>query len=204
MKLYTRTGDDGTTGLFGGARVAKDDLRIESYGTVDELNAWLGMCVAACDAGSPVQGRMQAMLISLQSRMFDLGSDLATPSSVGEVAAKRTVRIEAEHVAEAERWIDEVDEQNEPIRAFVLPGGCELSARLHVARGVCRRAERLVVALARRESVSVEAIHLLNRLSDLLFAMARLANRSSGVADTEWRKSPPGKKSRPRKSRPGR
>ncbi len=189
MKLYTRTGDDGSTGLFGGPRVAKDHPRIEAYGTVDELNASMGMCVSACDPRVAAHARMREILVALQSRLFDLGADLATPTGAADTAARRGVRIEARHVAEAEGFIDEVDGQNDAIRVFVLPGGCELSSRLHVARTVCRRAERLVIALARGETVGAEAIHLLNRVSDLLFAMARLANKSSGIADVEWRKN---------------
>ncbi|MSR29441.1 MAG: cob(I)yrinic acid a,c-diamide adenosyltransferase [Phycisphaerales bacterium] len=189
MKLYTRTGDDGTTGLFGAARVGKDHPRIEAYGTVDELNAWLGMCASACHGTHPAVERMRVILVSLQSRLFDLGADLATPPDASDAATKRVSRIEPRHVAEAESYIDEIDSGNEAIRAFVLPGGSELAARLHVARTVCRRAERLSVALARSGEVGPGAIHLLNRLSDLLFAMARRANKAAGQSDIEWRKN---------------
>ena len=186
MKLYTRSGDDGSTGLFGAGRVGKDHPRIESYGTVDELNSWLGMCREACDSSREAECRMSEILVMLQSRLFDLGADLATPPGSGDAAARRVARIEERHVKQAESFIDEVDGGNDPIRVFVLPGGSELAARLHVARTVCRRAERLVVALARKEEVGAHTIHLLNRISDLLFAMARRANKARGLPDVEW------------------
>ena len=143
MKLYTRTGDDGTTGLFGGGRVSKDHPRIEAYGTVDELNAGLGLAAAACGE-DPTGRRFREILASLQSRLFDIGADLATPE--GSPLRSRLPGVGERHVAELERWIDEVDGAVPPIRTFVLPGGTELAARLHLARTVCRRAERLIVA----------------------------------------------------------
>ena len=189
MKLYTRTGDDGSTGLFGAGRVDKDHPRIEAYGTVDELTSWLGMCVAACDGARAGEARVAAMLTRLQSRLFDLGADLATPGDASAPAASRVARIEARHVEEAERFIDEIEAGNDPIRAFVLPGGSELAARLNVARTVCRRAERLAVSLSKEQPVGASTVHLLNRISDLLFAMARRANKERGVADVEWNKN---------------
>ncbi|MDZ4754890.1 MAG: cob(I)yrinic acid a,c-diamide adenosyltransferase [Phycisphaerae bacterium] len=184
MKLYTRSGDDGTTGLFGGGRVSKDDPRIEAYGTVDELNACIGLAASSCSADRPVQKRLLEMFGQIQSRLFDIGADLATPEE--SKAAAKIVRIDASVVQEIESWIDEIDGGNPPIRAFVLPGGTELAARMHLARTVCRRAERLMVHLAHSESVSQAAIHWINRLSDLLFAMARRANHDLGVADVPW------------------
>jgi cob(I)alamin adenosyltransferase len=211
VKLYTRTGDDGTTGLFGGQRVGKDDPRVEAYGTVDELNAAIGMVLAAVpgpmkpdltkshpggearrrsgSSSSSALDSMRAMLTSLQSRLFDLGADLATPA--GSKHESKVARLDASHAAELERWIDEVDGGNEPMTQFVLPGGTELAARLHVARTICRRAERLLVSLARAETVNPHAVVVLNRLSDLLFAMARRANREVGVADVPWVPQPP-------------
>ncbi|MSR44224.1 MAG: cob(I)yrinic acid a,c-diamide adenosyltransferase [Phycisphaerales bacterium] len=186
MKLYTKTGDDGSTGLYGGGRVMKHHPRIEAYGTVDELNAWLGMCVCACAPDHATDARMREILLRLQSRLFDLGADLATPA--GSAGESRVARIAARHVAEAESFIDEIEGENEPIRVFVLPGGSLLAAHLHVARVVCRRAERLLVSLGENESVGPEAIHFLNRLSDLFFAMARRANGAHGVADVPWQK----------------
>ena len=180
-KLYTRSGDDGSTGLFGGDRVDKDHPRVEAYGTVDELNATVGLAAAACD---PAHTAFAQRLAAIQSRLFDIGADLATPlESRHEVHIHR---IDAADVAELERWIDEIDEQNEPMRQFILPGGTDLAARLHVARTTCRRCERRLVGLAREHSIGGATLVYLNRLSDLLFAMARLANRDAGVADVPW------------------
>ncbi|HMN96090.1 MAG TPA: cob(I)yrinic acid a,c-diamide adenosyltransferase [Phycisphaerales bacterium] len=187
MKLYTRTGDDGTTGLFSGARVSKDHPRIEAYGTVDELNSSLGLAIAACDPGRAFESRLAEILGEIQSRLFDIGADLATPE--GSANESRIVRIDDDHVAESERWIDEVDGGNLPMRHFVMPGGTELAARLHLARTICRRAERLVVSLSHVEPVGTASIRYLNRVSDLLFACARRANREAGVADLPWKPS---------------
>ncbi|MCP3902951.1 MAG: cob(I)yrinic acid a,c-diamide adenosyltransferase [Planctomycetes bacterium] len=184
MKLYTKTGDDGTTGLFGGDRVGKDHPRVEAYGTVDELNAAVGLAAAAVDPGSAGLDRIAAIFSSLQSRLLDLGADLATPA--GSKHAGKVARLDAGHVGEVEGWIDEIDAANEPMTHFVLPGGTDLAARLHLARTICRRAERLLVTLGGSETVTPEAIVYLNRVSDLLFAMARLANLAAGVADVPW------------------
>ena len=183
MALYTRTGDDGNTGLFGGERVGKEHPRVEALGTVDELNAWLGLAAAACDPKNPPQERFLEILSDLQSRIFDLGADLATPPD-GHRA--KIAPISREHVQEVEGWIDEIDSANKPMRNFVLPAGTELAARLHVARSVCRRAERRLVILARITMVSAVALSFVNRISDLLFAMARLANKDAGVPDVPW------------------
>jgi cob(I)alamin adenosyltransferase len=185
MRLYTRTGDDGTTGLFSGERVNKDHPRIEAYGTVDELNACLGMVASGCDRATAFGRRLHEIVTELQSRLFDIGADLATPQ--GARNESKVERIDDALVAESERWIDEVDGGNAPLRAFVLPGGTELAARLHVARTVCRRAERLMVALSHSEPVNGAAIRYVNRVSDLLFAAARRANTEAGVADVPWR-----------------
>jgi len=184
MKLYTRTGDDGTTGLFGGDRVGKDDLRVEAYGTVDETNASLGLAVAACDGQRAVHRRFLEILGEIQSRLFDIGADLATPAASKHEAKIR--RVGDPDAAELERWIDEIDGANAPMQNFVLPGGTELAARLHLARTICRRAERRMVALARMETVNGAALKYVNRLGDLLFAMARRANGEAGVADVPW------------------
>ncbi len=180
MKLYTRTGDDGSTGLFGGDRVRKDNARIEAYGAVDELNAHLGLALSACDSNE----RLAALLAPIQSRLFDLGADLATP--VGSAHEDKVKRLTETEVTDLEHLIDEIDGQNDEIRAFVMPGGTELAARLHVGRVVCRRAERAMVALTDSEEVNPSALRFMNRLSDLLFAAARLANKSAGVADVPW------------------
>jgi len=184
MTLYTRTGDDGTTGLFGGPRVRKDDPRVEAFGTVDEFNASLGLAIAMCNAASAFESALAERLRGLQSRLFDLGADLATP--MDSQHASKIARIELEHAAQIEQWIDEVEASNEPMRNFVLPGGTELAARLHVARAVCRRAERCTIQLAASQSINPLTIILMNRVSDLLFALARRVNREAGVADVPW------------------
>ncbi|MEO0476438.1 MAG: cob(I)yrinic acid a,c-diamide adenosyltransferase [Planctomycetota bacterium] len=178
MKLYTKRGDDGHTDLIGGARVSKNHLRVGAYGAVDELNATIGLALADCDIDAINKG-----LITIQCRLFELGADLATPGS--EKAAQS--RLKAEGVVELESQIDASTEQLESLRNFILPGGTTLAARLHLARTVCRRAEREVVALAASDPVDPTATIYLNRLADLLFAFARLANAKAGVADVPWR-----------------
>jgi cob(I)alamin adenosyltransferase len=178
-KVYTRTGDDGTTGLGGGQRVAKDSLRIEAYGTVDELNSQIGV-VSAIGVGEKIAGP----LASIQNDLFHLGSDLCI---LEEDKAKRPVpRIEKRHVLALERLMDALSEELAPLENFILPGGCPSAAALHVARTVCRRAERLVIALSRQEAVGAHTVTYLNRLSDALFVMARHENKSRGVADVLW------------------
>ena len=179
MKLYTSTGDDGTTGLFGGDRVSKDDVRIDAYGAVDELNAALGLALVVCD--QPV---LKEHLAPIQSRLFDLGTDLATP--IGSRHGDKVLRMNGAHVKNIEDSIDAIDALNDDITTFVLPGGSDLASRLHLARCICRRAERETVRLAHRDEITPESIILLNRLSDLLFASARLANKLSGVPDVPW------------------
>jgi cob(I)alamin adenosyltransferase len=184
MKLYTKTGDDGSTGLFGGERVGKDSVRVEAYGCVDELNGYVGWAASAVGVGE-----LKPMLVRIQSWLFDLGSELAAPAvrvGAGEKGGAGAVRLEGEQVAELEGWIDRVCMGLPELRNFVLPGGCEASARLHVARGVCRRAERVCVALSRVEPVRGEVVVFLNRLGDLLFAMARRANQLAGEAEVLW------------------
>lgn len=189
MKLYTRTGDDGTTGLFSGTRVSKDHPRIEAYGTVDEFNAVIGLAMSACRPGDPLERRMLEIFGEVQSRLFDIGADLATPEGANN--SSKILRIEEHHVAEVEGWIDEMDGGNPPLRAFVMPSGCELAARLHLARTVCRRAERLMVSLGQLEPVGTGPLRYVNRLSDLLFAMARRANHNAGIGDVPWIPSRP-------------
>lgn len=186
MKLYTRRGDTGTTDLFGGQRVDKDALRVEAYGTVDELNAHLGLVAAALDAKAAAE--MRDVLRNLQSRLFEIGADLASPRT--EDDASNTVagiaRIDQTQIDELEQWIDRFAEPVPEMRHFILPGGAESAARLHVARAVCRRAERICVALHKRESIGEHVMIYLNRLSDLLFAMARRGNQLAGVDDVPW------------------
>lgn len=178
MNLYTRTGDDGTTGLYGGGRTTKDAIRVEAFGTVDELNSALGLAATTCE-----QAELSRIIAVLQPRLFDLGADLCTPL---DAHAPKEVRITPRHVEELENLIDEVAGKLEPLKTFVLPGGCELAARLHLARTVCRRAERLIVALAHNEPVGEGVVPYINRVSDLLFAMARRANQLAGVDDVPW------------------
>lgn len=192
MKLYTRRGDTGSTDLFGGQRVDKDALRVEAYGTVDELNAHLGLVDAAC--GEAPFAELRSVILELQSRLFEIGADLATPRKEEADDARKTgesaeyvSRIAASHVDELERWIDHFCADLPEMRHFILPGGSELAARLHVARGVCRRAERVCVALSKREPVGSQVIIYLNRLSDLLFAMARAANSQANIDDVPWK-----------------
>ena len=185
MKLYTRSGDDGSTGLFGGGRVAKDHPRVTAYGTVDETNATIGLAMSALPAKDDgFLGRMHAMLHLCQSRLFDIGADLATPE--GTAHEEKTVRLPDAAVAEMENFIDEVESGNVPMTTFVLPGGSEVAARLHMARTVARRAERKIVELAHTETVSSNVVAWVNRLSDLLFAMARRANRELQIEDIPW------------------
>ena len=190
MKLYTRTGDDGSTGLFGGARVRKDHVRIEAYGTVDELNGLLGLALAACTGEDDGSRHLLELLGPIQSRLFDLGADLATPADSPH--ADKVRRLAETEVAELENLIDDIDGRNDEIRTFVMPGGSELAARLHVARGACRRSERAIVSLADVDEVNPATIRFMNRLSDLLFASARFANKSLGIADVPWVARSPG------------
>jgi cob(I)alamin adenosyltransferase len=167
-KIYTRTGDAGETSLFGGSRVAKNDARIEAYGTVDELNAFIGVARASWRE-SPID----ATLSDIQSDLFDLGAHLAAPGSA------RFIGVPELRIAELERLIDAMESELEPLKSFILPGGSMAAAHLHVARTVCRRAERLCVALG-------EDVVYLNRLSDYLFVAARYANKHHAVADITW------------------
>lgn len=181
MKIYTRTGDDGQTALFGGGRVPKDALRVIAYGTVDELNAVLGWSLTVM-----ADGRSRSRLEAIQHDLFAIGSALATPPPAEGRRSPVIPDVPVDRVAEMETWIDEADGQLPELRAFVLPGGSEGAAALHVARTVCRRAERTVVALARNEEVADGITVYINRLSDLLFTLARLENVRAGRGDTEW------------------
>lgn len=180
-RIYTRTGDDGTTGLVAGARRLKSDLRVEAYGTVDETNATVGLA-RLHTAG----GELDGMLGRIQNDLFDLGADLATPET-DEPLRHEPLRVVEEQVLRLEREIDTLNAHLSPLRSFVLPGGTAAAAALHLARTVSRRAERLVVALAARpeERVSSPAIKYLNRLSDFFFVAARYAN-AKGADDVLW------------------
>lgn len=183
MNIYTRTGDDGTTGLIGGQRVSKDHGRIDAYGTVDELNAQLGLAVCVARSSAKSQ-ELVGELTAVQNELFAVGARLATPPSSPYAASLPPVR--AEWVERLEKEIDAAQKRMEPLRQFILPGGSELAARLHVCRTVSRRAERLVVTLHRVEPLDDAVLTYMNRLSDWLFVHARLANQLEGVADVVW------------------
>ncbi len=178
MRIYTRTGDTGETGLIGGVRVPKDDPRVDAYGTVDELNAALG--VARCYLNQLPD--LDALLEQFQNELFDIGAELASPPE----RAAQFQSIEERHITAIEEAIDRFEEELEPLRQFILPGGTPAAAHLHLSRTVCRRAERQVVHLSRISTVNAAIIKYLNRLSDLLFVMARVANHRAGVADVKW------------------
>lgn len=176
MKIYTRTGDQGETSLFDGTRVSKADARVDTYGDVDELQAWLGFARAA---GAPE--RLAVMLEQIQRDLFALGAQLADPQH--RIAARVTkAALSTEDVARLESWIDALEAPLPPLRHFILAGGAPAGASLHIARAVCRRAERRMVALG----ADALLITFINRLSDLLFVMARSANHDVNVPETEW------------------
>lgn len=182
-RIYTRGGDRGLTSLVGGQRVPKDTLRIESYGTVDELNAFVGL--AATSAGErPATVRLGEILVRVQHELFNLGSILAT---LPEDVHPRQPQVTERDVEQLEREIDEMNGALPALSSFVLPGGSRLNAELHVCRTVCRRAERIVVALSKHETVPGLAVTYLNRLSDALFVYSRWANRQLEVEETLWR-----------------
>ena len=177
MKIYTRTGDRGETSLFGGARVTKNDPRIEAYGTVDELNSFIGVARAAWTE-SPID----AQLHQAQMDLFEIGAHLASPGT------SRFPGVEAARIEELEQAIDRMESELEPLKTFILPGGTLAAAHLHVTRTVCRRAERLVVALGDPAEATQSTIAYLNRLSDFLFVAARFANARAGVGDVPWKR----------------
>lgn len=177
MKIYTKTGDAGETSLFGGKRVSKTSKRIEAYGTVDELNAQLGVAAAAC-----ADDRLRALLRELQKDCFVVGADLATPLE----DAHHMHRVSASDSARLERHIDTLDAELAPLKHFILPGGTPCAAALHLARTICRRAERRVCELEQEGSINADTRVYLNRLSDLLFVMARVTNLRAGKQETIW------------------
>ena len=181
FKIYTRTGDKGDTGLFGGGRVAKDNPRVEAYGDVDELNAVIGMARAV-----ELMPRIDEVLVPVQRDLFGIGAILATPDREKMREQLVKARIDEERIEELERAIDAGDAELEPLTAFIVPGGTPKAAALHVARTVCRRAERRVVALPSDADVPDLVIVYLNRLSDLLFTLARLANKRAGAGEVTW------------------
>jgi cob(I)alamin adenosyltransferase len=181
MKIYTRTGDQGETGLFGGGRVSKSDPRVAAYGDVDELNSAIGVARA-----SPPETLFDDLLTAIQRDLFSLGGHLATPDPDKVRKALEKAELDEGRIAAFERAIDEADAELPPLRAFVLPAGTAKAAALHLARTICRRAERSVVALAAGSPVPSLFLVYLNRLSDLLFTLARLANHRAGNGDVTW------------------
>ncbi|MFZ5897159.1 MAG: cob(I)yrinic acid a,c-diamide adenosyltransferase [Myxococcota bacterium] len=179
MRIYTKTGDDGTTGLFGGERVPKDSLRVEAYGTVDELNSVLGM--ARAEQSAP---ELDALLAELQDDLLCLGAELAcVPGKEKNLSSRAIGELDIERL---ERAIDEHEAKLPPLRNFILPGGSRASAALHLARTVCRRAERCVLSAGREAALRGALLIYLNRLADLLFVLARRANQLAGSSDVAW------------------
>lgn len=181
-RIYTRTGDSGRTSLFGGGKVPKDHRRVAAYGDVDELNSTIGMARATAGPAD----FFESLLETIQRDLFVIGGHLATPDPEKVRAALARAEFDSGRVEEFERTIDLADEELSPLKAFILPGGTAKAAAFHVARTVCRRAERSVVALAAAEEVPGEFLVYLNRLSDLLFTLARLANHRAGTGDVTW------------------
>lgn len=171
-KIYTRTGDDGTTGLGNGDRVKKHDVRVQAYGTVDELNSQLGVLIAH---GLP--GKLNQLLCQIQHELFDLGSELSVPGY--QV-------LEAQHITALEQWLDHFNQQLPPLKEFILPGGSMMAAQCHVVRTVCRRAERMCTELAQTHSINASSVSYLNRLSDLLFVVARVLARQEHGSEVMW------------------
>ena len=182
-RIFTRTGDSGTTSLCGGQRVPKDSLRVRAYGAVDELNSVIGMAGAA-----GLCPRLTELLPILQSELFSLGSDLCFLDD--DPGRQQIQPVQATQAEQLERWIDELAAVVGPLVNFVLPGGTPGAAQLHVARTVCRRAEREVLALSRAETINPHILSYLNRLSDLLFVMARFENHARGAAEPQWHPGP--------------
>ncbi len=181
MKIYTKTGDAGDTGLFGGGRVPKDDVRVEAYGDVDELNAVIGVVRAQ----SPFP-RIDDLLLSIQRDLFSIGALLATPDRAKMEQHLSKANLDSARISVLERAIDSCEADLDPLKSFILPGGTEKAAALHFARTVCRRAERRVVTLGRETPLPDLVVIYLNRLSDLLFMLARLANRTGGSGEVAW------------------
>lgn len=181
MKIYTRTGDEGKTGLFGGGRVSKDHPRVEAYGDVDELNAVIGAARSV-----EVMPRIDEILVSIQRDLFSIGAILATPDRDKMEQHLTKARIDQDRIKQLEIAIDECDRELEPLKAFIVPGGSVKAASLHVARTVCRRAERRVIHLQREVDIPSLVVIYLNRLSDLLFTLARFANHRVGAGEVTW------------------
>jgi cob(I)alamin adenosyltransferase len=181
-KIYTRTGDDGTTGLVGGSRVKKTAIRVQAYGDIDELNSHIGLCATLCE--SPHIAPLQEKLLLIQNELFDIGSELACPAGGAMPSIPTTT---PEQVQRLEQWIDELNTNLPVLQSFVLPGGSVPNAQLHISRCVCRRAERSILSLHEAEPINEHVRHYVNRLSDLLFVMSRAAASLSGALESLWK-----------------
>ncbi|MGD0649648.1 MAG: cob(I)yrinic acid a,c-diamide adenosyltransferase [Verrucomicrobiia bacterium] len=185
-RIYTRTGDDGTTGIVGGKRVSKDSPRIWAYGTVDELNSSIGLARAFnAEEKSPASRRIEKVLARIQNELFNLGAELAM---LPEDFREGMPRVSRSHVVALEKLMDALNAELGPLKKFILPGGCKTAAALHQARTICRRAERFCVRLARDDKIGEFVVPYLNRLSDALFVLARWANKARGVKENFWQK----------------
>jgi cob(I)alamin adenosyltransferase len=182
MKIYTKTGDEGLTSVIGG-RVPKDDSRVETYGTIDELNSYVGVAISLMNNQAQFQD-LEELLLNIQHELFDCGSDLAFVRK-----QDRSYKVTPEFIRKLEEAIDRMESETPPLKRFILPGGSMLSSQLHICRTVCRRAERLVVTMARNTEINAEVRSYLNRLSDFFFVAARLANVRSGIPDIEYVRS---------------
>lgn len=180
MKIYTKTGDKGETGLFGGERVSKHSTRLDAYGTVDELNSFLGLAILEVN-----NQEIKSIIKEIQQKLFVVGSDLATPQTEKNQKLKIT-RTPDEYIDETERLIDKFESQLDELKNFILPGGSKGSALLHICRTIARRAEREIVALKNTEEIGNNIVIFLNRLSDLFFVLSRFENKYSNIPDTKW------------------
>ena len=182
MKIYTKTGDSGKTSLFTGKRVSKASLRVQTYGTVDELNAWLGLLVSTVE-----EKDIRGLMTTIQNELFDLGADLATPKTQAKGKRHWAVpRISKSQVKQLEKLIDQYQSELPSLKHFILPGGAIPSCYIHITRGVCRRAERWVTQLMEKEEVNPQVLIYLNRLSDLLFVLARVVNHRQKITEPIW------------------
>lgn len=184
MKIYTKTGDKGTTSLYGGTKVSKDHLRIEAYGTIDELNSYIGLI-----RSYEINYGLVEQLIIIQKDLFNIGAELATPNDklmLANGTPRLKVRLEEESITELENWIDDIDQSLEVMTHFILPGGNQASSHTHVARCICRRAERLLVTLSSQEEIRPEITKYMNRLSDYLFTAARKIAKDNNHEEIKW------------------
>jgi len=180
MKIYTKTGDNGETGLFGGERVSKNSKRLNAYGTIDELNSFIGLAVTEINSVE-----IKDILTDLQNKLFVVGSDLATPETEKNKKLK-IIRTPQTYITGTEKIIDKFEDELDELKYFILPGGSKGAALLHVCRTICRRAEREVVALKSTEQIGENIVIFLNRLSDLFFVLSRFENKFSSISDTKW------------------